>query len=354
MNLLSVQGVLRLVLFLVCLGGGVHAWAAATEDPVPDSPAVVLDEATALEISRQLSLHQETLQAIESEFGPFHPSLIEALKDLGRYYMSIGQFQSAAEIYERALGLSRISDGLYSESQLPILQDLINAQKVAGQWAKADDKEHLALHIKTRLNKPGTQAYADAVLAFGDWKIQAVRGNLMQRSSLANLRDIDALPALYRQALGERRGDEAPPLLEISPQTQFDLLYGKAYAQAQLADYTLHNIPLGLGRPVERFVSEYVCRDIVNAAGQVGQSCGMVRRENPQYRDYEMQRQFYRDRIQTSVNDLQRSIEQMQALLVAETALQSTNSGAAAARVAELQAMQANLNRDYRRSVMRW
>lgn len=312
-----------------------------------------LDEQSALQISRQISLYQENMVALESEFGPYDQSLIEVLKDMGRFYLDLGQFQAAAELFERALSITRISDGLYSSSQIEVLVQLIKAYKAAGDWQAADDKEHLALHIETRLYEPGSQAYANAVLAFGQWKVQAVRGNLLQRSPLANMRDIEDLQYAYALALGDGTAlpENTVPMLA---QTRFDLLYGKAFAEAQLADYFLRSVPMGLDRPVARYVSEYVCRDVVTATGQVTQSCGTVRRENPRYRDYEMQKQQYRDRIQFAVTLTQRTIEELQALVDSTPNLQTMNDGAAAARLEELRTLAANINRDYRRSVMRW
>lgn len=345
---------LPLLLFAACLYGPGSLWAADDPEPVSDTlpQSVSEEDSSALEISQQLASYQASLEALESEYGPYDVRLNEVLMDTGRYYMGLGQFDSAAASFERALNITRINEGLYSESQLAILESLIDTLKAAGEWEQADDRQHLALHIQTRLYKPGSQAYAEAVLAFGDWKIQAVRGNLLQRSGLANMRDIDDLPLLYQKALGEV--DEAVDTSGMRQQTRFDLLYGKAYAQAQLADYALRSVPLGLDRPVQRYISEYVCRDVVNAQGQVSQSCGTVRRENPLYHEIEMQRQLYRDRIQIAVSDLQRSIVDMESMLSSDAELQARNNGAAPARVEELKAIYANINREYRRSAMRW
>lgn len=345
---------LPLLLFAACLQVSAVLWAADAPEEASDIPAEAIaeEDSSALEISQQLASYQASLEVLESEYGPYDVRLNEVLMDTGRYYMSLGQFESAANNFDRALNITRINEGLYSESQLAILESLIGALKAAGEWGQADDREHLVLHIQTRLNEPGSQAYADAVLAFGDWKIQAVRGNLLQRSGLANMRDIDDLPLLYQKALGEV--GEGVDTSGMRQQTRFDLLYGKAYAQAQLADYALRSVPLGLDRPVQRYISEYVCRDVVNAQGQVSQSCGTVRRENPQYREIEMQRQLYRDRIQIAVSDLQRSIADMESMLSADAELQARNNGAAPARVEELKAIYTNINREYRRNAMRW
>ncbi|MCB1649564.1 MAG: hypothetical protein H7A05_04080 [Pseudomonadales bacterium] len=344
------------LLLVGCLQAPAALWAADAPGAVSDTAAQTLpeDDSSALEISQQLASYQASLEAMESEFGPYDVRLNEVLMDTGRYYMSLGQFDSASASFERALSITRINEGLYSESQLAILESLIGTLKAAGEWVQADDREHLALHIQTRLYEPGSQAYAEAVLAFGDWKIQAVRGNLLQRSGLANMRDIEELPLLYQKALGETDTPTSAQATDMRQQTRFDLLYGKAYAQAQLADYALRSVPLGLDRPVQRYISEYVCRDVVNAQGQVSQSCGTVRRENPLYREIEMQRQLYRDRIQIAVSDLQRAIVDMEGMLASDAELQARNNGAAPARVEELKAIYTNINREYRRSAMRW
>lgn len=337
----------------IAWAGVSYASDAAVDVPVDSEQETTLDVEAAREVSARVTLFEQEVRTIESELGPYDANLVEVLSDLGRFYLELGQFQSAAQSFERALNITRISDGLYSVGQLEVLGHLINAYKAAGEWDEADDKEHLALHLSTRIYEPGTQAYADAALAFGEWKIQAVRGNLMERSALANMRDIEMLQDVYAVALGsDQEALNANSGMRV--QTRFDLLYAKAYAEAQSADYALHAIPYSLQRPVQRYVSEYVCRDVVSATGQVSQSCGTVRRENPQYREYEMQRQFYRDRIQITVTSLDRSIDALQSLLDTQPALQSSNEGAGPARLAELRTMQTNINRDYRRNVMRW
>ncbi len=349
-NFIRKTAIVGLLLGL-CVALASAAYASQDADEVPSEP--LIDPETALAVSQQVTRFEQELMAIESELGPYDVNLIEVLNDLGRFYMELGQFQSAANVFERALNITRISDGLYSAGQLEILTQLLNAYKAAGEWDLADDKMHLALHLSTRIYAPGTQAYADAALAFGEWKIQAVRGNLMQRSALANMRDIERLQNIYSVALGpELATAEADDSMRT--QTRFDLLYAKAYAEAQVADYAMNTIPIRLQRPVQRYVSEYVCREVVSASGQVSQSCGTVRRENPEYREYEMQRSLYRDRVQIAVSSLDRTIDDLQALIDAQPRLQTGNDGAAPARLEELRTMQVNINRNYRRSVMRW
>lgn len=327
-----------------------------------DNSAPAMDEQTALEISQQLTRFEENLAQLESEAGPYDVSLIEALLDMGRYYTQISQHQSAAEVFERALNITRISDGLLSPQQLPVLEELIEAHKAAGAWQLADDREHLAYYLNTRLHARGTQAYADAAVALGEWKMQALRGNLLGNSALGNIREVENLRDVYRLALESPL--ESPLESEVpeqnlsepgmSKQTRFALLYGKALTEYNLAEYSLRTVPFHMERPVERYISEYVCTDVVGANGQVSRSCATVRRENPQYREMEMQRDLYRDRIKSAMVALEGSVDEMHALLATEPTLLAPDGAPAQQRLDELTTLQGTVNRAFRRSEILW
>lgn len=326
--------------------------------PAGENSAPAMDEQTALEISQQLTRFEENLAILESEAGPYDVSLIEALLDMGRYYSQISQHQSAAEVFERALNITRISNGLLSPQQLPVLEELIEAHKAAGAWQLADDREHLAYYLNTRLHAPGTQANADAAVALGEWKMQALRGNLLGNSALGNIREVENLREVYRLALASPVASEVPEqdLSEptMSKQTRFALLYGKALTEYNLAEYSLRTLPFQLERPVERFISEYVCTDVVGANGQVSRSCATVRRENPQYREMEMQRDLYRERIRSAMAALEASVDEMHALLASDPALQAPDGVPAQQRLDELTTLQGTVNRAFRRSEILW
>lgn len=327
--------------------------SAAAQDSAP-----VVDEQTALEISQQLTRFEENLATLESEAGPYDVSLIEALLDMGRYYTQISQHQSAAEVFERALNITRISDGLLSPQQLSVLEELIEAHKAAGAWQVADDREHLAYYLNTRLHAPGTQAYADAAVALGEWKMLALRGNLLGNSALGNIREVESLREVYRLALVSPVAGEMPEqnLSEaaMSKQTRFALLYGKALTEYNLAEYSLRTLPFHMERPVERYISEYVCTDVVGANGQVSRACATVRRENPQYREMEMQRDLYRNRIKSAMVALEGSVDDMHALLATDPALQTPDGVPAQQRLDELMTLQGTVNRAFRRSEILW
>jgi len=171
------------------------------------------------------------------------------------------------------------------------------------------------------------------------------------------MRDIEALQALYTEVLFPRaqdpaEGGQAPRPLE--GRERFELLHARAVTEFQLAQFAMRSTPLGLNRPVERYVSEFVCRDVVGQNGQVVQQCGTVRRENPAYREWEMQRQMYSDRIRYAVNSLDESVKAAQDVLAQNPALLSGDDAIPVTRMEDLLALQQRAQRDYRRSRMDW
>ena len=142
-------------------------------------------------------------------------------------------------------------------------------------------------------------------------------------------------------------GGQPPRILDS--RERFELLHARAVTEFQLAQFAMHSVPLGLDRPVERYISEFVCRDVVGQNGQVAQQCGTVRRENPAYRDWEMQRQMHSDRIRYAVSSLDESVRAAQTVLEENPALLLGENAVAATRMQDLQAMQQRAERDYRR-----
>jgi hypothetical protein len=360
----------------LCLLLGNSAWAQAVDVPAdaaqaPDENAVVQAPGEALpgpaeaeaapapdpeaeaqrvrELSAALQRFEAALVALESERGPYDMGLIEVLNDYAALQVELGQPAQAADLQERALAITRISYGLYSPQQVDILQSLIDAHIAAAQWELADSPE-----------------YIRALLAYGRFKQQVFSGNRLSRSSLASIRDIQALQGLYTEALAtptppDTAAEATDPLATPAPlprsleaAERFELLHARAVAEFQLAQFAMHDVPLGLNRPVERYINDFVCQDVVGPTGQVVQQCGTVRRENPAWRDWEMQRQMHGERIRSAVNALDDSVRQAQAVLEATPALSAGEQASAPARLQELLAMQQRTERDYRRSRLDW
>ena len=348
-----------MAVLMLCLLGNA-AWAQAGDaDPVADAQR-------ARELSAALQRFEESLVALESERGPYDMGLIEVLNDYAALHVELGQHEQAAQLQERALAITRISHGLYSAQQVDILQALIDTHMAAGAWELADDRAHLAFSLQKRLHPTDSPEYINALLAYGRFKQQVFGGNRLSRAALASIRDIEALQGLYTQALAtptprDTAAEAADPLAPAAPlprpldaAERFALLHARAVTEFQLAQFAMHDVPLGLNRPVERYISDFVCRDVVGPTGQVVQQCGTVRRENPAWREWEMQRQTHGDRIRAAVIALDDSVRQAQEVLEASPELSAGDQASAPGRLQELLAMQQRAQRDFRRSRLDW
>ncbi|MEZ5492584.1 MAG: hypothetical protein R3F50_20065 [Gammaproteobacteria bacterium] len=98
-------------------------------------------------VARQISL----LEDLEVRYGPYDIRLKEALKGLGYRLRKDGQLQAASEAYKRALHISRINEGLYNESQLAIVERLIDVDQQMGRWEEVNDHFAYLEHVYKKL-----------------------------------------------------------------------------------------------------------------------------------------------------------------------------------------------------------
>jgi hypothetical protein len=138
------------------------AWAADADDQPVDAANVATDVADgpapdpeaearrSREISAALEQFENSIATLEGEQGPFDPGLIEVLRDFARYQGELGQHAAAADLFERALAITRISHGLRSPEQVLVLQGLIDAHMAAGNWDLADDRADVDDERSTR------------------------------------------------------------------------------------------------------------------------------------------------------------------------------------------------------------
>jgi len=95
----------------------------------------VLDE---LELSRALLSEQQ------DRFGTLDARLIEPLEQLADKLIQLNQFEEAHSLLDRAMQITRVDAGLYTEAQRPLLQKKIANFVSQGDWESArENMEHL-------------------------------------------------------------------------------------------------------------------------------------------------------------------------------------------------------------------
>lgn len=116
------------IAFLVAAHVGV---AAGQTRPLPD-PIEDLERARALLSSQQ------------DRFGPMDARLIEPLEQLADQFMRNNQFDQAHDALDRAMQITRVQGGLYTDLQRPLLRKKIDNFANRGDWEGArENMEHL-------------------------------------------------------------------------------------------------------------------------------------------------------------------------------------------------------------------
>jgi hypothetical protein len=128
-------------------------------------------------MSRQLEDYRHTL-------GPYSPMLMEVQQDLSRELLALERYQEAVGVLTEALQLARLTDGLYSERQLDILQNLREAHIGLQEWDKVDDYQHLKFQLQSRYYQSDSAEYAEALIERASWILQAARLNLLGPAGL--------------------------------------------------------------------------------------------------------------------------------------------------------------------------
>jgi len=273
-----------------------------------EPPLDAVDEPTSLEISNELQQRQASIVEMEIELGIYDPALIEAYTDLAAFYNEIGQYQDAVDLYRQALQVARISAGLNSDRQLPLIDRLISSNLALNDWQSTDDMHHLRYYLKNRLYDPADPRFVTAIDEMGQWKLRAMRENLLERNYRGLNGEASDLSDLYQNAIAriQSRPDYNEPSL-------LPLYQGKSQADLEIARYVAQTPYQYFEGTVSRYVYETVCSNVRDSQGRMVRSCYNIQRENPRYR--QSQRDAKRFEVNRSIRAVEISINRLNDIL---------------------------------------
>lgn len=140
----------------------------ADEDPAALVAPAVTDEAEYL----------QQVEALELSAGPYAESLAEPLAGLARYERSSGDLQAAHRLYQRALHIVRVNEGLNSNRQLPLVRELLDTYRLAGEMEKLDERYDYFFRLYGQGQPPFTVMRLRAAVEYLRWQREALRSDL--------------------------------------------------------------------------------------------------------------------------------------------------------------------------------
>jgi tetratricopeptide (TPR) repeat protein len=127
------------------------------------------------EVAQAHRQYLRQMAALEDQGGPYADALAEPLASLGRHYRLRGDLENAQRVYRRALHVVRVNDGLHSRRQLPILRELLQLYRDAGDMTSLDERYDYYFRLYGSGSAPFTDARLRAGLEYLRWQREAVR-----------------------------------------------------------------------------------------------------------------------------------------------------------------------------------
>lgn len=136
-------------------------------DPAPDKADKIVVAATALgeqqdsvesdvlqetpiQETGRLDDYREAIARLEAEQGAWGHGLAEQLSGMGRSYQIRGNHRDAIEIFDRAIHVSRINNGLYDLGQVPIIESMLESLKARGRWDEVHERHQYLYWLHKR------------------------------------------------------------------------------------------------------------------------------------------------------------------------------------------------------------
>jgi hypothetical protein len=132
----------RVLLVAIALGVAVSSMAAEPDGVALRAPPGSSSAATEPLLA---SIEEE-----EARSGPFSPKLIELYATLALAYQENGDDAFAVPVFEHALYLMRVNDGLFRLDQAPLLQRLIDSELANGRFAAVAELRARLLELARR------------------------------------------------------------------------------------------------------------------------------------------------------------------------------------------------------------
>lgn len=120
----------------------------------------------------------QTVRTLQADFGAYDLRQIESLEDLGRLSQSTGEHQQALVLFKQALHVARINQGLYHESQISIIDDIISAEIALQNWEEVNNYYAYQEHLYRRLYDINDVRLEAGLKKVSAWHITALNVNL--------------------------------------------------------------------------------------------------------------------------------------------------------------------------------
>ncbi|WP_281556524.1 tetratricopeptide repeat protein [Thalassomonas sp. RHCl1] len=186
MRLLIACSVLSFIIFLISqkviavpFDAEITGNSTAPSSNTKQSESKDVRQAGIQKLSDEIDKYQAAVEKIESTEGMYSEQIAQKLVNLGNIYQHYEKHEDAVQVYKRALHLSRINEGLYSLTQIPILEKMIESYKKRKQWEQVNDKYYYMYWLYARNFDDMDINRLDMELQIANWHLEAYAMQLL-------------------------------------------------------------------------------------------------------------------------------------------------------------------------------
>ncbi|MDO8271816.1 MAG: hypothetical protein Q7U82_07815 [Gammaproteobacteria bacterium] len=158
-----------LALTLACASNG--SLLAQQDSPPLQNGA---DTQRSIDHANSLAEYQQTIDQLQSEFGPYDKRLIEPLAGMSQVLIEAGDHDAALPLLDQQLQIHRIGNGLYTTEQIPVIQTLLRLHSAAGQWDNVTDTVQYLSWVYERDETLPPPEQLKGLKQLGDWHMRAL------------------------------------------------------------------------------------------------------------------------------------------------------------------------------------
>ena len=125
------------------------------------------------EMQLTLDYYEELIEQLEISGGVYDSQLSEVLAGLGNIYQSLNRHGDAIDIFNRALHITRVNEGLNSLGQLAMIEKLIESNSNLKNWKELSRLHHNLYWISKRQHGDNSDKLLPVIDRIGRWYLKA-------------------------------------------------------------------------------------------------------------------------------------------------------------------------------------
>ena len=117
--------------------------------------------------------YTETVDSLEEIGGAWDSGLTEQLASIGDLEQQQGNHLGAIESFDRAVHINRISNGLHTLDQIPLIEEMIESYSALGDWENADLYNNYLFFVQQKAYGSDDPRIIPVLAPLASWNMQA-------------------------------------------------------------------------------------------------------------------------------------------------------------------------------------